>query len=38
MNNIPTKETPKSDKNGPDINKIGNKIIIQVGRVFNRND
>jgi hypothetical protein len=38
MNNTATKEVPKSDKKGPDINKIGIKIIIQEGNTLNIND
>ena len=29
-----TIETPKSDKNGPEINKTGIKIIIELGKVW----
>tara|TARA_B110000971_G_C19790456_1_gene399531 strand:- start:404 stop:541 length:138 start_codon:yes stop_codon:yes gene_type:complete len=37
-NNITTKDKPRSDKKGPDINKAGIKIIIQVGTVLKKNN
>ena len=32
INSIDTKDTPRSDKNGPDIRNTGIKIIIQEGK------
>ena len=37
-NNIETKDKPKSDKKGPDINKTGIKIIIQEGTKLKKNN
>ena len=38
MNNITVIETPRSDKKGPEINKIGIKIIIQAGIILEKNN
>jgi len=38
MNNIAVIETPKSDKKGPEINKIGIKIMIQAGIILKKNN
>tara|TARA_B110000046_G_scaffold129016_1_gene135509 strand:+ start:649 stop:786 length:138 start_codon:yes stop_codon:yes gene_type:complete len=37
-NNIATKDKPRSDKKGPDINKAGIKIIIQEGIKLKKNN
>tara|TARA_B110000483_G_scaffold149974_1_gene178673 strand:+ start:198 stop:359 length:162 start_codon:yes stop_codon:yes gene_type:complete len=37
-NNIATRDKPRSDKKGPDINNAGIKIIIQEGIKLKRNN
>tara|TARA_B100001248_G_scaffold240889_1_gene207159 strand:- start:1376 stop:1513 length:138 start_codon:yes stop_codon:yes gene_type:complete len=38
INNIATKERPRSDKKGPEISKAGIKIIIQEGIELKKNN